>query len=80
MLEKNTKIKIHPIPKIVWFNEFNEKAHIIDSNPVEKEVQDMLLFKAENPELFKPKPYIRPGIPVFELEKVTTMEELLNFK
>lgn len=79
LLEKNTNIKLHDKLHIVWFNEHNDNPHIIECRDMSKEVLMMLQFKEENPDMFKVRPYVRPGIPEIVVEKVTPMADLLNF-
>lgn len=80
LLEKNTNIKLHDSLNIVWFNEHNNNPQIIECRDMKKEVQIMLDYHKNNPEMFKIRPYVRPGIPEYNVEKATAMGDLLNFE
>jgi hypothetical protein len=79
LLEKNTGIKLHDKVNIVWFNEHNDNARIIECRDMTKEVQDMLEYKKNNEDQFKVRSYDRPGIPEYKVEQSTSMADLLNF-
>jgi hypothetical protein len=79
LLEKNTNIRLHEKLHIVWLNEHNDGPHVIECRDMTKEVQMMLDYKEANPDMFKVRPYVRPGIPEIKVEKATPMGDLLNF-
>ena len=79
LLEKNTNIKLHEKMYIVWFNEHNDDPQIIECRDMTNEVLKMLEFKEKNPDMFKVRPYVRPSIPEYQLEKATQIGDLLNF-
>lgn len=79
LLEKNTNIKLDDKMYIVWFNEHNDDPQIIECRDMTNDVLNMLEFKEKNPDMFKVHPYERPTIPEYNIEKATSMGDLLNF-
>lgn len=78
LLESGSNIRIHPTPYLVWFNEHNINYEVIPCLDMSKEVQMMLDFKKQNEDMFKVRPYKRPEIPTYFVERATPMGDLFN--
>ena len=78
LIMKETNLNIHLDTYIVWFNENNDDFKVIKCFDARKEVEDMLNFKNNNPDMFQPylqeKPFDQP------IKKPVSFEGLLNLE
>ena len=77
LFEKTTKLKLHNDCNIVWFNENNDAYKVIKCLDLDKEVNELFAYKRAHQEEFKPRPFTRTPIPVFE--KAVSFGGLLDF-
>jgi hypothetical protein len=79
LLEKTTNIRVSKEAFIVWMNERNPKAEVIPATDYTPEIEAMIEFKKQNPDMFPVRPYTRPSMPEAKIPTAIAMDDLLSF-